>query len=59
VATVPADVHRDVNACVRGLVAGGATNVLVNEAHASQRNLLLEDLDQRAGCSPAGTSRCR
>jgi D-amino peptidase len=38
----------DVNACVRGLVAGGATNVLVNEAHASQRNLLLEDLDQRA-----------
>jgi D-amino peptidase len=38
----------DVNACVRGLVAGGATNVLVNEAHASQRNLLLEDLDPRA-----------
>jgi D-amino peptidase len=38
----------DVNACVRGLVAGGATNVLVNEAHDSQRNLLLEDLDLRA-----------
>ena len=38
----------DVNACVTGLLAGGATDVLVNEAHASQRNLLLEDLDTRA-----------
>ncbi|SDG68018.1 D-amino peptidase [Lentzea fradiae] len=34
----------DVNACVTGLLAGGATGVLVNEAHSSQRNLLLEDL---------------
>ncbi|HKN96883.1 MAG TPA: M55 family metallopeptidase, partial [Pseudonocardiaceae bacterium] len=34
----------DVNACVAGLVAGGATDVLVNEAHSAQRNLLLEDL---------------
>ncbi|HEX3646790.1 MAG TPA: M55 family metallopeptidase [Pseudonocardiaceae bacterium] len=34
----------DVNACVAGLVAGGASDVLVNEAHATQRNLLLEDL---------------
>jgi D-amino peptidase len=38
----------DVNACVRGLCAGGATEVLVNEAHDSQRNLLLEELDGRA-----------
>ena len=38
----------DVNACVDGLAAGGATDILVNEAHASQRNLLLEDLDIRA-----------
>lgn len=38
----------DVNACVAGLFAGGATDVLVNEAHSSQRNLLLEDLDERA-----------
>ncbi|MGW3470274.1 M55 family metallopeptidase [Saccharopolyspora sp. NPDC000995] len=38
----------DVNACVEGLCAGGATDVLVNEAHSAQRNLLLEDLDQRA-----------
>jgi D-amino peptidase len=38
----------DVNAAVAGLFDGGATDVLVNEAHASQRNLLLEDLDGRA-----------
>jgi D-amino peptidase len=38
----------DVNACVTGLFDGGATDVLVNEAHSAQRNLLLEDLDGRA-----------
>jgi D-amino peptidase len=38
----------DVNACIDGLVAGGAREVLINEAHSSQRNLLLEDLDERA-----------
>jgi D-amino peptidase len=38
----------DVNACIQGLHAGGAVDVLVNEAHDSQRNLLLEDLDARA-----------
>lgn len=38
----------DVNACVAGLVDGGANEVLVNEAHSSQRNLLLEELDPRA-----------
>ena len=38
----------DVNACIDGLFAGGATEVLVNEAHSSQRNVLLEDLDERA-----------
>lgn len=38
----------DVDACVTGLVAGGATDVLVNEAHSSQRNLLLEDLHTSA-----------
>jgi len=31
-----------------GLFAAGAGDVLVNEAHSSQRNLLLEDLDPRA-----------
>jgi D-amino peptidase len=38
----------DVNAAVAGFVAGGATDVLVNEAHATMRNLLLEELDERA-----------
>src|SRR5919198_4285950 len=38
----------DVNACVAGLFDGGATEVLVNEAHSTQRNLLLEELDERA-----------
>jgi len=38
----------DVNACVAGSVAGGATDVLVNESHSAQRNLLLEELDERA-----------
>lgn len=38
----------DVNAAISGLATGGATDVLVNEAHSSQRNLLLEDLDTRA-----------
>ncbi|QWF85009.1 M55 family metallopeptidase [Amycolatopsis sp. CA-230715] len=38
----------DVNATIAGLFDAGATDVLVNEAHSSQRNLLLEDLDARA-----------
>jgi D-amino peptidase len=38
----------DVNAAIAGFFAGGATSVLVNEAHATMRNLLLEDLDPRA-----------
>ncbi|WP_017622398.1 M55 family metallopeptidase [Nocardiopsis chromatogenes] len=38
----------DVNAAIAGLHAGGATGVLVNEAHSTMRNLLLERLDERA-----------
>ncbi|GGY55180.1 M55 family metallopeptidase [Streptomyces omiyaensis] len=38
----------DVNAVVDGLLAGGASDVLVNDAHYTQRNLLLEALDPRA-----------
>ncbi len=38
----------DANAAVRGAFAGGATDVLVNDSHGSQRNLLPEDLDPRA-----------
>jgi D-amino peptidase len=38
----------DVNAAVRGFVAAGATDVIVNDAHDSMRNLLLDRVDDRA-----------
>ncbi|HTM29986.1 MAG TPA: M55 family metallopeptidase [Vicinamibacterales bacterium] len=38
----------DSNAAIRGAFAGGATDVLVNDSHGGQRNLLPEDLDPRA-----------
>lgn len=38
----------DVNGAVAGFFDGGATEVLINEAHATMRNLLLEELDERA-----------
>ncbi|MCX4458136.1 M55 family metallopeptidase [Streptomyces sp. NBC_01340] len=38
----------DVNAAVLGFFDGGADQVLINEAHWSMRNLLLERLDERA-----------
>src|SRR6266700_835437 len=38
----------DVNAAVAGFFDGGATAVIVNDAHATMRNLPLEQLDARA-----------
>lgn len=38
----------DVNGAIEGLFDGGAAEVVVNEAHATMRNLLLEQLDHRA-----------
>ncbi len=38
----------DVSAAVAGFFAGGADEVLINEAHWSMRNLLVEELDERA-----------
>ncbi|WP_166179581.1 M55 family metallopeptidase [Rubrobacter tropicus] len=38
----------DVNAAIEGAARGGATEILVNEAHDGMRNILLEDLDERA-----------
>jgi D-amino peptidase len=38
----------DINAAIAGFFASGAGEVLVSEAHATMRNLLLEDLDRRA-----------
>lgn len=38
----------DVNAAIAGFFDGGAEAVLINEAHSTMRNLLLERLDERA-----------
>lgn len=38
----------DVNAAVEGAFDGEATEVVVNEAHDGMRNILIEELDQRA-----------
>ena len=38
----------DANAAIQGAFEGGATDVLVNDSHGGQRNLLPEDLDPRA-----------
>jgi D-amino peptidase len=38
----------DVNAAVAGFFDAGATEVVVNDAHATKRNLILADLDPRA-----------
>ena len=38
----------DVNAAVEGAVEAGATDVLVNDAHGTMRNLLIEDLSEHA-----------
>jgi D-amino peptidase len=38
----------DANAAIRGAFDGGATDVLLNDSHGGQRNLLPEDLDPRA-----------
>lgn len=38
----------DVNAAIQGFCAAGADEVVVNEAHANKRNLLITELDRRA-----------
>jgi D-amino peptidase len=38
----------DANAAIRGAFEGGAVQVVVNDSHGSQRNILPEDLDPRA-----------
>ncbi|MGH9314949.1 MAG: M55 family metallopeptidase [Vicinamibacterales bacterium] len=38
----------DVNAAIRGAAAAGATEIVVNDSHGGQRNLLPEDLDPAA-----------
>ena len=48
VAALPADVHLGCQRGGRRPVRRGGRDVLVNEAHATMRNLLLEELDERA-----------
>lgn len=38
----------DANAAIRGALAAGATDILVNDSHGGQRNLLSEDLHPKA-----------
>jgi len=38
----------DVNAAIRGSLAGGATEIVVNDSHGSMRNLRIEDLHPAA-----------
>lgn len=38
----------DVNAAIRGAFAGGATSVAVTDGHNNGRNILIEELDERA-----------
>lgn len=38
----------EVNAAIEGALAGGATDILVNDAHGSMRNILIEDLHPAA-----------
>ncbi|AZR73270.1 peptidase M55 [Anoxybacter fermentans] len=39
---------REVNAAIRGALAGGATEVIVNDSHAAMRNIILEELHPEA-----------
>ena len=49
----------DANACVDGLVAGGAKKVVVRDAHASGFNFLWEELDDRAEWIQGSSGRQR
>lgn len=39
---------QEVNAAIRGAFAGGATEVIVNDSHASMRNIIIEELHPEA-----------
>lgn len=39
---------RDVNAAIEGAIKGGATKIVVNEAHNGMRNILIEELNPKA-----------
>lgn len=39
---------KDVNAAIEGAIEAGATEIIVNEAHGSMKNLILEDINPKA-----------
>ncbi len=47
----------DVNAAIRGAFAGGATSVVVTDGHNNGRNILIEELDERASLNSGGPAR--
>src|SRR5262245_56785549 len=38
----------EANAAINGAILAGATEIVVNDSHGSMRNLLIEELNQRA-----------
>lgn len=46
----------DVNAAIRGAFAAGADEVVVTDGHWNNRNILIEELDPRAGLNAGGPS---
>src|SRR5699024_7439900 len=48
---------KDVNAAIEGAFQGGATEVVVNDAHWSMLNIIYEDLDERVEIIRGGNKR--
>src|SRR5699024_12862443 len=48
---------KDVNSDIEGAFQGGATEVVVNDAHWSMLNIIYEDLDERAEIIRGGNKR--
>lgn len=47
----------DINACIQGCFAGGAVKVTVQDIHSTCRNIVWNELDERAACIAGLTSR--
>lgn len=47
----------DLNACIQGCFAGGAEKVTVQDIHSTCRNIVWDELDERAACIAGPTSR--
>lgn len=47
----------DINACIQGCFDGGATKVTVQDTHGTTKNIVWDELDERAECTLGSTSR--